>query len=103
MATQVKKRTSYSSHAVTTSNLVAAASAAAFAGAAYFFRRELMALVGHRQIYMAPHIRQNLPIAKELLTISDFDGNYDLDGVSFDSEGVVVGSDQQTHAQKQIH
>ncbi len=45
---------------------------------------------------MSPHVAENLPIAKNLKTIPDTDGNYDIDGVSFDSEGVVVSGDRLT-------
>ena len=82
-------------------SLIAAAGVAALAGTAYFFRRELMALLGYQRIHVAPHIREHLPIAKDLPTIPDFDGNYDMDGVSFDSEGVIVGSDLSSHAHPQ--
>lgn len=43
--------------------------------------------------YIAPEIHENLPVAKNLKTIPDVEGNYDIDGVSFDSEGVIVSSD----------
>jgi hypothetical protein len=43
--------------------------------------------------FIAPEVKQNLPVAKKLKTIPDVEGNYDIDGVSFDSEGVVVSSD----------
>lgn len=42
---------------------------------------------------IAPHIEENLPVAKDLKTIPDVEGNYDIDGVSFDTEGVIVSSD----------
>lgn len=43
--------------------------------------------------YIAPEVEENLPLAKNLKTVPDTQGNYDLDGVSFDSEGVVVSGD----------
>lgn len=39
-------------------------------------------------------VAEKLPLAKDLPTIPDVEGNYDIDGVSYDSEGVVVSSDQ---------
>lgn len=42
---------------------------------------------------MTSHVAENLPVAKNLKTIADTEGNYDLDGVSFDTEGVVVSGD----------
>ena len=71
---------------------VAAGFAAGTIGAAaafvtYRFLRQSKPLV-------APHVEANLPIAKNLKTIPDVQGNYDIDGVSFDSEGVVVSSDE---------
>ena len=83
---------------VPSKSLFAATSVAAVAGAAFYFRREIMGLMGYRKVHVAPHIHAQLPIAKDLPTISDFDGNYDMDGVSFDTEGVVVGSDHQLHS-----
>lgn len=38
-------------------------------------------------------IASRVPLAKSLSTIPDVQGNYDIDGVSYDSEGVVIGSD----------
>lgn len=91
-------RTQHTSH-VPTKSLFAAASVAAMAGAAFYFRRELMGVMGYQKIHIAPHIHAQLPIAKDLPTIPDFEGNYDMDGVSFDTEGVVVGSDRQANQQ----
>lgn len=82
-------------------SLIAAVGVAAVAGAAFYFRNELMNLIGYQRIHVMPHIQANLPIAKNLKTVSDMDGNYDMDGVSFDSEGVVVGSDQQFQTEAQ--
>ena len=88
-----------------TNSLMAAASVAVVAGAAYYFRKELMTLVGYQKIHVAPHVKANLPIAKDLPTIHDSEGNYDMDGVSFDTEGVIVGSDNQfdTPSEQQAH
>lgn len=47
---------------------------------------------------VAPHIENNLPLAKNLKTIHDSEGNYDIDGVSFDSEGVIVSGDENIPA-----
>ena len=44
--------------------------------------------------FIAPHVEDQLPVAKNLKTIPDVEGNYDIDGVSFDSEGVVVSGDE---------
>ncbi len=105
MTTQARKKRLMKKKfaAATTTNLFSAVGVAAAAGTAYFFRRELMKIVGYQPIHVAPHIRAHLPIAKGLPTIADMDGNYDMDGVSFDSEGVVVGSDHQSHAHVQTH
>ena len=56
-------------------------------------------LHGSDEIEIDPQIRKDLPIAKNLPTIDDKEGNYDIDGVSFDSEGVVVGSDNNKNIQ----
>jgi hypothetical protein len=45
------------------------------------------------QATMAPEVRRRLPLAKNLNTIDDRQGNYDMDGVSFDTSGVVVSGD----------
>lgn len=96
--TAPQKRSSASAGSVvTTGSIVAAAGVAALAGTAFLFRHQLMALLGYERIHFAPHIREQLPIAKDLQTIPDTEGNYDMDGVSFDSEGVVVGSDRTSH------
>ena len=50
-----------------------------------------------------PQVKENLPIAKNLKTIPDATGNYDIDGVSFDSEGVVVSSDDNKHAKPTLN
>ena len=86
-------------------SLVAAAGVAAVAGAAWYFRNELMGLFGYQRIQVAPHVQAKLPIAKDLPTIPDQEANYDIDGVSFDSEGVIVGSDNQFESatEKQVH
>jgi hypothetical protein len=42
---------------------------------------------------LSARVANQLPIAKNLKTISDQEGNYDLDGVSFDTEGVIISSD----------
>lgn len=53
--------------------------------------------------YMTPHVEENLPVAKNLKTIPDVEGNYDIDGVSFDSEGVIVSSDDTKQAKPSIN
>ncbi len=42
-------------------------------------------------------IREKLPNEKHLDTIPDSFGNYDIDGVSFDTEGVIVSGDDNKH------
>jgi hypothetical protein len=42
---------------------------------------------------LSPEIAAKLPISKNLNTIPDQVGNYDMDGVSFDVEGVIISSD----------
>ncbi len=49
------------------------------------------------RVYLAPQIKARLPVAKKLPTVRDNDGNYDMDGVSFDSEGVIISSDNIKH------
>jgi hypothetical protein len=43
--------------------------------------------------HLSPRVAEKLPLAKPLRTIPDVVGNYDIDGVSFDSEGVIVSGD----------
>lgn len=45
-------------------------------------------------------VADKLPLAKDLPTINDSEGNYDIDGVSYDSVGVVVGSDKVSSSNK---
>jgi hypothetical protein len=42
---------------------------------------------------ISPDVAEKLPMAKDLQTVADGVGNYDLDGVSFDTEGVIVSGD----------
>lgn len=58
-----------------------------FGAAAYAFYR------WYTSPTLAPHIKENLPVSQKLKTIPDVEGNYDIDGVSFDAEGVIVSSD----------
>ena len=90
-----RKQTSYAPNG----SVAAAAGVAAIAGLAWFYRNELMGLLGYQRVSMSPGVKAQLPIAKDLPTISDQEANYDIDGVSFDSEGVVVGSDKQFEAE----
>lgn len=85
--------------------MVAAAGVGALAGLAYFYRREIFALLGLDRVEVAPHVQEKLPIAKDLKTVPDVEGNYDIDGVSFDSDGVIVGSDNlaQREQTQQVH
>lgn len=85
-------------------NWMAAVGVAALAGAAWYYRDEWMNLLGLQRVRMTPEVKERLPIAKDLKTIPDQEANYDIDGVSFDSEGVVVGSDRQfeTEETKQV-
>ncbi len=48
----------------------------------------------HASPRLSRFVSQKLPLTKHLRTIPDDAGNYDIDGVSFDSEGVVVSGDQ---------
>jgi|GEM_PF-5872106 len=86
-------------------SVFAAAGVAALAGAGWYFRHELMELLGYQRIRVAPEIQAKLPIAKDLPTIPDQEANYDIDGVSFDSEGVIVSSDTQFESptESQVH
>ena len=81
-------------------SLVGLAAGAAVFGAAgtaaFIFRRELKSLLFGTPI-VEPEIEAKLPIAKPLLTVTDFDGNYDLDGVSYDVEGTIISSDDSKH------
>ena len=43
--------------------------------------------------YLDDAVAEKLPLVQERETIRDIEGNYDLDGVSYDDEGVIVGSD----------
>jgi hypothetical protein len=45
------------------------------------------------QASLSPRVKSRLPVAKNLPTILDEQGNYDMDGVSFDTNGVVVSGD----------
>ena len=53
--------------------------------------------VGHANEGLAGEIPAGLPLGvsgeKPSPSILDYDGNYDLDGVSYDVQGVVIGSD----------
>jgi hypothetical protein len=92
-------------HIATAGNLLAATGVAAVAGLAWFYKNELMSLMGYQRIHMSEGVKAQLPIAKNFQTIPDFDANYDMDGVSFDSEGVVVSSDRhfENEATQQNH
>lgn len=91
MATRRKTQSNTARNA----SLGAATGVALLAGAAWYFRKELMSLMGLGAPKIEPHVQAKLPIAKDLPTIPDQDANYDMDGVSFDTEGVIVGSDRQ--------
>jgi hypothetical protein len=58
-----------------------------------------MAIIGLMRAFRRPRahisrrVAKKLPLAKPLRTIPDVVGNYDIDGVSFDSEGVIVSGD----------
>lgn len=79
--------------------LAAGALGAIAAGSlAYFFRKEIGSLLFGRPI-IEDDVKAKLPIAKPLLTITDFEGNYDLDGVSYDVEGTIISSDDTKHYQ----
>jgi hypothetical protein len=43
--------------------------------------------------YLDSTVAEKLPLVQDSETIRDLEGNYDLDGVSYDDEGVIVGSD----------
>lgn len=70
------------------------------AGTAYFLYRRLAT---QAQAIITPEVRSKLPVAKDLSTIPDQAGNYDIDGVSFDSEGVVVASDNHKEMESVLH
>ena len=61
---------------------------AALAGAYWLIRRNWTSAA-----YISEAVAERLPVAKKLDTIPDVEGNYDIDGVSFDTEGVIVSSD----------
>jgi hypothetical protein len=44
---------------------------------------------------LSPTVQHKLPTQNE--TIADPQGNYDIDGVSFDDEGVIVSGDDNKH------
>lgn len=48
-----------------------------------------------QQTHLSRQVREKLP--DHHATIEDREGNYDIDGVSFDTEGVVVSSDDNKH------
>ncbi len=52
----------------------------------------LYRLLMRDEAILSPGVAEKLPLSKDLRTIPDVEGNYDIDGVSFDSEGVVIGS-----------
>jgi hypothetical protein len=68
--------------------LTATAATVGVAGLGYLAYRYFNA-----QPFLHPTVESKLPIAKDLYTVSDFVGNYDMDGVSFDTEGVIISSD----------
>ncbi len=70
--------------------------AIAAGGLAYYFRKELGSVLFGRPI-IEEDVKAKLPIAKPLLTITDFEGNYDIDGVSYDVEGTIISSDDTKH------
>ena len=81
-------------------SILGIAAGAALLGAAgtavFLFRREVKSLLFGTPI-VQPEIEAKLPIAKPLQTVTDFEGNYDLDGVSYDVEGTIVSSDDSKH------
>lgn len=64
----------------------------AFVAGSFFLLRKL------RTLRLSRKMRRNVTkgLSQDLNTIPDQVGHYDMDGVSFDREGVVVGSDQTT-------
>lgn len=69
--------------------LLFASLAAALAGGYFAWTR----IANRGNPKLRRQIGNRLPVSKNLETISDVRGNYDLDGVSFDTEGVVVSGD----------
>lgn len=64
--------------------------------AAFIFRREIKSFLFGTPI-VEPAVEAKLPIAKTLKTVADYEGNYDIDGVSYDVEGTIVSSDDSKH------
>lgn len=71
------------------SHLITAASVALGLATGYLVWTRLIS----RTLSARRQVSRKLPIAKPLNTIPDVSGNYDIDGVSFDTEGVVVSGD----------
>ena len=63
-------------------------SLAALGGLGYLLYRRYT-----QSTHLAPHIKSNLPLAKKLKTVTDNEANYDIDGVSFDTNGVIISGD----------
>lgn len=65
------------------------ASGAACAGIAAYFAYRYFA----NRPKLSHEVEEKLPLAKHLPTITDFEANYDIDGVSYDIEGVIISGD----------
>jgi hypothetical protein len=70
--------------------------AASLAGIAIFAIHRFQLLSGPS---VSPQVGERLPMSKNLQTIPDHVGNYDIDGVSFDTEGVIIASDNLKNVQ----
>lgn len=46
-----------------------------------------------QRTHLDAEVARKLPLSKNLQTIADDQGNYDIDGVSFDTEGTIVSGD----------
>jgi hypothetical protein len=46
-----------------------------------------------QRLHLDSEVARRLPVSKDLKTIPDDHGNYDIDGVSFDTEGTIVSGD----------
>jgi hypothetical protein len=69
-----------------------------FAYAAAALSMYALYVVYARQLQPRREVKRKLPNTTKQ-TIPDAVGNYDIDGVSFDREGVIVGSDDHKHVE----
>lgn len=69
-------------------------------GAAYFTYRYFS---GAKGASLTTRVGDRLPVSKALPTIADVEGNYDIDGVSYDTEGTIISSDSVKPVETPIH